>query len=93
MLERYGGPMTIEEYRKPSFFALEELQRNEHIEEWVSQEVGVIVWGRLVTCRGVSAEGVKTAVEKKTMPSKRAKTTESSGLRLATFFQSNRTKR
>lgn len=90
MLEKYGGPMTIEEYRAPGLFTHREMRRDEYVMDWVPQEVGVIVWGRLVTCKGVTPEEVCTAVSRTAPATKRLRTGENTGLQA--FLQCNRTK-
>lgn len=89
VLERYGGWMSIEEYRNQGLYTTREMRRDEYVKEWIPQEVGITVWGRLILVKGVSAEDLKTAVDKKQPAAKRLRAAESG---LESFISCKRTK-
>ena len=90
MLQAFGGPLTIEQFRNPGCLQFRELRKDEMIKDWVAEEVGVTVWGRLVSLRGVTAQDVEDALHREPVrPTKRPKPTETS---LDTFFAMRRVK-
>lgn len=75
MLRAFGGPLTIEEYRRPGCLHYRELRKDELIKDWAPQEVGVTVWGRLVSLRGAAVRDVEEAIQQR-RPAKRPQAAE-----------------